>query len=68
VQLPHLRIEKGGATAGTEITISPDNDSLEGLRDAINAADAGVTAAIVDISGNGSQYQLVLSSKKIREQ
>jgi len=58
-----FELRKGGATSGTEITISPDNDSLEGLRDAINAADAGVTAAIVDISGNGSQYQLVLSSK-----
>lgn len=59
-----FELRKGGATSGVEITIDSTNDSLEGLRDAINAADAGVTASIVDISGNGTQNQLVLKSNE----
>ena len=37
---------KSGATA-VEITIDAENNTLEKIRDAINAADAGVTAAVV---------------------
>jgi len=57
-----FELRKGGASSGTTITIDSSNDSLAGLRDAINAADAGITAAIVDVSGDGTQNQLVLSS------
>jgi len=57
-----FELRKGGASSGTVITIDSTNDSLEGLRDAINAADGGVTASIVDVSGDGTQNQLVLSS------
>lgn len=57
-----FELRKGGATTGPAITIDPTNNSLAGLRDAINAAGAGVTAAIVDISGDGTQNQLVLTS------
>jgi flagellar hook-associated protein 2 len=57
-----FELRKGGATNGTSITIDSTNNSLTGLRDAINAANAGVNASIIDISGNGTQHQLVLSS------
>lgn len=42
------------------ITIGSSNASLSGVRDAINAADAGVAASIVN---DGSGYRLVVSSK-----
>ncbi len=42
------------------ITIAAGQSSLAGIRDAINAANAGVTAGIVN---NGSGYLLTLSSK-----
>src|SRR6185436_16719897 len=54
-----FELRKGGASSGEAITIDSTNNSLEGLRDAINAADAGVTASIVDLSGDGTQNQLV---------
>ncbi|GAA5159772.1 flagellar filament capping protein FliD [Viridibacterium curvum] len=41
------------------ITINSSNNTLEGLRDAINAKKAGVTATIID---NGTTQQLSLSS------
>lgn len=58
-----FELRKGGATGGTSITIDSTNNTLAGLRDAINAANAGVTASIVDVTGNGTGQQLVLSSK-----
>jgi flagellar hook-associated protein 2 len=57
-----FELRMGGATTGPEITINSSNNSLAGLRDAINAAGAGVTASIVDLAGDGTQNQLVLSS------
>jgi flagellar hook-associated protein 2 len=58
-----FELRKGGASSGIPITINSDNNSLKGLRDAINAADAGVTAAIVDVTGGGAR-QLVVTSKE----
>ncbi|HYE73861.1 MAG TPA: flagellar filament capping protein FliD, partial [Blastocatellia bacterium] len=58
-----FELRKGGAGTGTAITINSTNNTLEGLRDAINNAKAGVTAAIVDIDGKGNQFKLVLSSE-----
>jgi flagellar hook-associated protein 2 len=43
-----------GATAPVDITITAANNSLAGLRDAINAAGAGVTASIVANAGNAT--------------
>lgn len=43
------------------ITIDASNNSLSGIRDAINAADMGVTATIIN-DGGTSPYRLVLSS------
>jgi flagellar hook-associated protein 2 len=58
-----FELRKGGAVSGTAITIDSANNTLAGLRDAINNANAGVTATIVDLNGDGAQQQLVLSSK-----
>lgn len=43
------------------ITIDSSNDSLAGMRDAINKADIGVTATIVN-DGSGTPYRLALTS------
>ncbi|MGC8121834.1 flagellar filament capping protein FliD [Marinobacter sp. VGCF2001] len=43
----------------TNITIDSSNDTLQGLANAINDADAGVSAGIID-TGNG--FQMVLSA------
>jgi len=48
--------------AGTaSITIDSGNNSLQGICDAINAAQAGVTATIIN-DGSGTPYRLALSS------
>lgn len=53
--------------AAQSIVIDDSNNSLEGLRDAINShADIGVTASIVN-DGGASPYRLVLSSKQTGE-
>lgn len=44
------------------IDISAANSSLNGIRDAINKADAGVTASIINV-GNG-EYRLSVTSKE----
>ena len=49
--------ERGVAT----ITIDSSNNSLEGVRDAINDADIGVNAVIVN---DGSGYRLLLNSEQ----
>lgn len=43
------------------VTINSSNNSLQGIRDAINAAKIGVTATIVN-DGSSAPYRLVLSS------
>lgn len=43
------------------VTIDSSNNSLQGVRDAINAAKIGVTATIVN-DGSATPYRLVLSS------
>ncbi len=45
------------------VTIDSTNNSLQGIRDAINAAGKGVTASIVG-DGSATPYHLVLSSNK----
>lgn len=49
--------------AAKSITIDSTNNTLTGIRDAINAADAGVTASIVN-DGSGTPFRLVLVSKE----
>jgi flagellar hook-associated protein 2 len=48
------------------ITIDPTNNTLEGIRNAINGANAGVTATIVN-DGSGSPNRLVLTSSQTGE-
>jgi flagellar hook-associated protein 2 len=52
-------MSSGGGTA--IITIDSNNNTLAGIRDAINAAGMGVTASIVN-DGSGTPYRLALSS------
>ena len=53
-------VAKAGAASST-VTIDSTNSTLSGVRDAINAADIGITASIVN---DGSAYRLVLSSSE----
>jgi flagellar hook-associated protein 2 len=46
------------------LTIDATNNSLQGIRDAINSANFGVTASIVN-DGGTSPYRLALSSSKL---
>jgi flagellar hook-associated protein 2 len=49
----------------TPITIDADNDTLDGLKTAINSSGAPVTASIVNIGTSGSpDYRLIVQSKK----
>lgn len=49
--------------AGGTVTIDSTNNSLQGIRDAINKANIGVTASIVN-DGSANPYRLVLTSAK----
>jgi flagellar hook-associated protein 2 len=52
-------------TITTNIAVDPTNNTLQGLRDAINDADAGVTASIVTVNaGPTPSYRLVVNGKK----
>jgi len=55
-----LRIQVGDNEA-TDISVTSTNNTLSGLRDAINDADAGVTASIVY---DGTGYRLTLSAEE----
>jgi len=52
--------QDGTQTSGT-VTISASNNSLTGMKDAINKANIGVTASIVG-DGSATPYRLVLQS------
>lgn len=54
---------KVGADDPLEVTLDSSNNTLEGIRDAINAKKGGVTASIVN-DGTATPYRLVLSSDK----
>ena len=51
-------VAKAGVTSKT-ITVDSSNNTLSGLRDAINSAEIGVSAAIVN---DGASYRLLVSS------
>ncbi len=53
-----------GAGAAKTITIGTGNATLEGLRDAINASGADVTASLVNVGSGATPFKLVLTSKK----
>ena len=51
-----------GANPSFDVVIDSSNNTLEGIRDAINAANGGVTATIVNDGDATNPYRLVLSS------
>lgn len=53
-----------GDGAVSTITIDASNNSLEGIKQAINNAKAGVTASIVNDGSSSNSYRLILSSDK----
>ena len=52
-----------GDGSTTTITLDSGNDTLAGLKNAINDADIGVTASIVDDGSAKNPYRLVLSAE-----
>lgn len=57
-----LDLRVGGGAQKT-ITIDANNNTLTGLVDAINSADAGVTASVLkDASGGANPYRLLLTA------
>lgn len=56
VAIQKLKVQVGTGTA-KEITVDSTNNTLAGIKDAINSANAGVTATIVQ---DGSNYRLTL--------
>ncbi|ASV55935.1 Flagellar hook-associated protein FliD [Lelliottia jeotgali] len=55
-----ITIQQGGDKKPVTIDISAANSSLTGIRDAINKAEAGVTASVINV-GNG-EYRLSITS------
>lgn len=55
-----------GAQPSSAVVINSSNNTLEGLRDAINKANIGVNASIIN-DGTGTPYRLVLNSAKTGE-
>lgn len=53
-------------SASVNVTIDSTNNTLEGIRDAINAANFGVKATLVN-DGSGTPYRLALSSAQSGE-
>lgn len=51
---------------GSDVTITPTTNTLTGLAAAINAANAGMSASVVN-DGSSSPYRLVVSSTKTGE-
>jgi flagellar hook-associated protein 2 len=52
-----------GSNAPVVINIDDTNNTLTGLRDAINRSGANVTAAIINDGSEGTPYRLVITSK-----
>lgn len=57
-----INIQIGSATY-EPIEITEDNNTLEGIRDAINQANYGITASLVEVGGETTQYKLMLVSE-----
>lgn len=56
-----------GADAAKTVVIDSSNNSLQGIRDAINKAGVGVTASIVNDGAAGTPYRLMLTSTSTGE-
>jgi flagellar hook-associated protein 2 len=53
-----------GSASMTTVTLTSSNNSLTGLRDAINSADAGVSASIVNDGTEKNSFRLILTSSE----
>jgi len=51
-----------GTTSPQTITIDASNNTLTGIKDAINEAKAGVTASILNDGSSSKQYRLILTA------
>lgn len=60
---PTASFAQDATIASGTVTIDATNNSLQGIRDAINAANIGVSASIVG-DGSATPYHLVLASTK----
>jgi len=58
-----VSIAVGSGDAAT-ITVGAAASTLSGLRDAINASDAGVTASIINTGSGSAPYKLILTAKE----
>jgi flagellar hook-associated protein 2 len=58
-----VQIKLGDGTS-TTITIDSSNNTLSGLKDAINNANVGVTAAIISDGSETNQYRMILTAKE----
>jgi flagellar capping protein FliD len=56
-----LGVNSVNAPTDTIVKIGAGNDTLAGIVTAINDADTGITAALLDVSGIGNDYRIVLS-------
>lgn len=63
--VPPVFTTNPGKPVAKTITIGSDNESLSGVRDAINAANAGVSASIIN-DGNGFRLSLTSSDSGAR--
>jgi len=57
-----------GDAGPTAITVDSDNNSLVGIKQAINDADIGVTATIINDGSGSKPYRLVLTGDKTGQQ
>jgi flagellar hook-associated protein 2 len=53
-----------GTGAVTNITVDTTNNTLQGLADSINSADAGISASIINDGSTGTPYRLLLTSNQ----
>jgi len=53
-----------GEDSATTLTIDAENNSLSGIKDAINEADIGITASIINDGSSSKPYRLVLTGNE----
>ncbi len=59
----YIRLSVGDASP-TTINIEPGNNSLLGIKEAINNADVGITATIINDGSSSNPYRLLLTADK----
>jgi len=62
-----VRLAIGGVAVTPDITLDAEHNNLNGLRDAINALEAGVTASIINTGTGPTPYYLSVSANATGE-